>query len=96
MEKLLLTISVFIPFFSFLSTSLMIYADKHTVSIDTLSVMERAAAELNDSHYKPHKAEFDRKKELHNRKMKWIYNAGVGCLVLSFLLSIIFIVLQQI
>lgn len=73
----------------------MIYADKHTVPIDPLSVVERAAAELNDSHYKPHKAKFDIKKELHNRKMKWIHNAGIGCLVLSFLLSIIFVLLQQ-
>lgn len=96
MEKLSFIISVLIPFFSFLSTLLMTYADRHTIPIDPLSVVERAAAETNKSHYNPQKAQFDTKKELHNRKMKWIYNIGIGCLITSFLLSVTFIVLQQI
>lgn len=93
---MLLSISVLIPFFSFLSTTLMTYADKHTVRIDPLSVLHRAAAVLNPRDYNPSKAASDIQMELNNKKMKRIWYIGIACLVISFLLSLVFIILQQI
>lgn len=96
MKNLSLIISVLIPAFSFFSTLLMTYADRHTVPVDPFSVFHRAAATVNTRGYNQSKAASDIRMEQNNRKMKRIWWAGIICLIISFALSILFIVLQQI
>ena len=92
MKNLTLIISVLIPVFSFLSTTLMIYADRHTVSVDPLSVIHRATAILTTKDYNPSKAASDKMMELHNRKMRRIWFLGIICLIVSFALSLLLVI----
>lgn len=96
MKNLTLIISVLIPLFSFLSTILMTYADRNKVRVDPLSGFNKAMSVLNTSGHNPSKAKSDEKMELHNKKMNRIWSWGIVFLIISFVLSIIFIVLQQI
>lgn len=96
MKNILLIISILIPTFSFLSTLLMTYADRHKVSVNSLSGFNKAMKFLNNSYYNPSQDQTDTLMEINNNKMNRIYISGIICLVLSFILSIIFIVLQQI
>ncbi|KAA5270465.1 hypothetical protein KQP61_11455 [Bacteroides faecis] len=96
MKSLTLIISVLIPLFSFLSTILMTYADRNKVRVDPLSGFNKAMSVLNTSGHNPSKAKSDEKMELHNKKMNRIWSWGIVFLIISFVLSIIFIVLQQI
>lgn len=96
MKNILLIISILIPTFSFLSTLLMTYADRHKVSVNPLSGFNKAMKFLNNSYYNPSQDQTDTLMEINNKKMNRIYISGIICLVLSFILSIIFIVLQQI
>ena len=70
MKCMLLIISVLIPLFSFLSTLLITYADRHKVPVNSFSSFNKAMKSLNRAYYNPSQAGSDTLMELNNRKMK--------------------------
>lgn len=96
MKNILLIISILIPMFSFLSTLLMTYADRHKVPTNPFSGLNRAMKTLNINSYNPSQDHSDYIMEMNNKKMNRIYILGIICLILSFILSIVFVVIQQI
>lgn len=74
----------------------MTYADRHKVPVNPFSVFNRAMKTLNSNYYNPSQDHSDYRMEMNNKKMNRIYFIGIICLILSFILSIAFVVIQQI
>lgn len=74
----------------------MTYADRHKVKIDPFSGFNKMLGVLNKDMSNPSNAKSDELMELNNMKMNRIWWLGIVCLIISFALSILFIVLQQI